>query len=120
MPFTDADLDGMLGAVGEIVTLGATSVYGVIRAVDPTQFQQSPSAGLTTAMVVRALLVTVRDGALPTLNGGSLVILRGDHYIVDQVVRTADGRLVNFVVYPTPQAFTQALADGLTLADGIL
>jgi hypothetical protein len=113
MPFTDADLDAMLEATGELVTLGATSVYGVIRAVDPQQFRDSERA---VAITTKALSVAVRTGALLGLASGVTVVIRGTQHVVDQILSITDGGLTLFLAWPSPDP-ALAFSDTLTLSD---
>jgi hypothetical protein len=99
MKFTDADLVAMLEATGEIVTLGAASTRGVVRAADLEQLGQQD---LPVQVISDALSVTVKKGSLSGLTEGSTVSIRGNTYTVDSVRDVYAGEMTRFIGFKAP------------------
>jgi hypothetical protein len=100
MQWASADLVAMLEATGEVVTLGAASTRGVVRAADMEQFSEvDPASGLPVPIRVQvdALSVTIRTGSLAGLLNGATVSIRSVNYTVDRVQNVYSGDMTRFL-----------------------
>jgi DNA-binding beta-propeller fold protein YncE len=96
-----ADLAYVLADCGVVVTLGAASTYGTVRAADGEVLN---SDGSPAALVGRAVIVLVARDSLPGLaSNAEIVIADGSlagSYRVDRILGGADGAFVRFLACP--------------------
>lgn len=97
MSFSVADLDAMFLATGEPITIGASTVNGVVRGVDARELEDQ---GTPVAIVAHVFEVSVRSGALAGLVHGATATIRGVSYKVDRVIKARDDSFTRFHAYP--------------------
>jgi hypothetical protein len=86
--FRSADIDLMLAQFGVSVTVGATTVKGLVDIVD-----ESLLSDASVSFDGQSVQVTVKTGALPTLAVGSALVADGVSYRVMRVRQIDDGAL---------------------------
>ncbi len=79
----------MLEALGEPITLGSTTVLGIVDATDAVVGRD----GQYPEQVAGSLIVHVITGSLPGLEGGAVVTFRGQSYTVREQLQIEDGAL---------------------------
>lgn len=96
---SSTDADALLGTLGggDTATLGGSAVPCIVAGADLAQLGEP---GTPVEVLSKALLVTVRTGALAGLAAGATVTLRGESYTVDRVVRARNEALTHFTAYP--------------------
>jgi hypothetical protein len=117
MQWSSADLIAMLAATGEVVTFGALSTNGVVRAADLEQFGQED---LPVSVISEALSVTIKRGSLSGLTEGSIVVIRSASFVVDRMLSAYSGDMTRFLAVAQKQEHTVSLSDGIDLSDATI
>lgn len=93
------DVDALLEALGggDTATLGGSTVPCIIGGADLAQLAET---GTPVEVISKALLVTVRTGALAGLAAGATVTLRGSNYTIDRAQRQRNDALTVFLAFP--------------------
>lgn len=96
------DCDELLTSLGggETASLGGTEVPCIVGAADAELLERG-MAGAPVDVITRALVVTVRTGALAGLVVGATVTIRGAAHRVDQLVRQPNDALTKFLAFPS-------------------
>lgn len=87
--YREAEIPALLRDFGVDVTLGASTVRGVVDQTDEGTLQGSGPA----AMIEESIVVTVQTGSLPGLAVGSSITVGGDAYVVRDRRKIGDGAL---------------------------
>jgi hypothetical protein len=111
-----ADLAYVLADCGVVVTLGAASTYGTVRAADGEVLRAD---GSPASLRPRAILVTIQAGTLAGLHEGSQISVAGSVCVVDSLQSVGDGESIRLLASPVTGALVAAPAAVSDLAAAV-
>jgi len=90
------DLELMLRTSGVVVTLGAVSTYGIVKAADAVEAGGEHAPGHDARLVS----VAIATDSLPGLATGVVLAVDGAAHRVRQILRGEDTQLTRIIAYP--------------------